>query len=102
MEIGTNSGTILAVYLALLLFGMGFNWLVAWAETKKYMEGYTAFAVVAGVGITLAVTAIFSPIYALITLGAFAASGLPMVAGSIYRHVKARQAEQEAIKHDKG
>lgn len=82
---------ILAGYLFLLLFGMLFNLAISEFERRGWLEGYTALAVVLGVLVTLAVVSVFSWQFALITLGAFVCSGAPMIAGSIYRHVRSRE-----------
>ena len=93
-EIKPEFSLILVVYLALFLFGIGYNWLITWMESRNYLEGYTAFAVVFGVGVTVALTAIVNWQYALITTGAFLASGLPMIFGSIWRYVRTREKDQ--------
>lgn len=95
-----NMGALAALYLGLLLFGIGFNLLVAWLERKGYLNGYTSLAVVVGVGITVAATAVISPAFALITVVAFIASGTPMIAGSIWRHVRQREQELERLRRE--
>lgn len=89
---------IALVYVGLLVFGIAFNALIAWSERRKYLEGYVALAVVAGVLCTLAGVALIDFTAALLVLGAFVCSGAPMVAGSIARHVEARRKEQEYVK----
>ena len=101
MNIGTVSGAnwdlIGAIYLGLLLFGIGYNHLTAWLERNGYSEGYTAYLVVGGVGVTVAATSLLSMQWALVTAGAFAASGLPMVLGSMWRYMQRRREAREAI-----
>lgn len=82
---------ILAGYLFLLLFGLVFNLAISVMERRGWLEGYVALAVALGVLVTLAVVSWFSWQFALITLGAFVCSGAPMIAGSIYRHVRSRE-----------
>lgn len=101
MGIQLDFSLILAIYVVLLLFGMGYNALVSWAEKHHYLEGYTAFAVVLGVGVTIGMTAVISLAFALVTAGAFVASGLPMIVGSIWRHVRAREMEQADVRQAK-
>ena len=84
-----------AVLFGLLMFGVAFNYWVGLLGEKK--EGYTALLVVIGVGMTLIGVAIVSWQSALLVLLAFAASGTPMIAGDIYRAVKAREEAKARI-----
>lgn len=95
MMIWPDFGLLLAAIVILLLLGIGYNLLIAEWERKKYLEGFTSLAVVVGVLITLLVEAGLNWQAAVLTLICFAASGLPMVAGSIWRYIKARKAFQE-------
>lgn len=92
--------SLLAGGLFLILFGIGYNTVVTHLERRKLSEGYTAILVAVGVIITLGIVAIFDWLGALIALGAFACSGSPMIAGSIYRHMQARAAEQKRVVDD--
>ncbi len=47
---------------------------------------------------TLAATAMISLVYALLTLDAFTASGLPMIIGSMTRHMVERERELQALR----
>jgi hypothetical protein len=98
MNIQPNISLILAVYAILLTFGTGFNALIALLERRGFLEGYTAIAVVVGVSITLAGIAVIDPWASLYAIGGFAASGLPMVVGSWWRHVQARRLGQAAMR----
>lgn len=103
-EIRLDLGIILAVFFALVLFGIGYNALVAWLERKGYTEGYLSIIVALGVFVTLCGVAVLSVQAALISLGAFAATGTPMIIGSIARYLKARDEAKRAIVeeiHDK-
>jgi len=93
---GSTVPILLAIYLALLLFGIGYNLLTAWAEKTGFIKGYTSLFVVGGVAITVVATAVISPAFALVTAGAFIASGTPMIVGSMVRHKREelRQLEQ--------
>lgn len=90
--------TLLLIYLFLLAFGILYNLVIAWLDTHGYLEGYTSLAVVAGVLVTLAGLAIILPLAALIALGAFAASGIPVIIGSIWRHVRNREQDQTDVR----
>ena len=86
---------LIAVLFALLMFGAAFNTWVGHLGDKK--EGYTALLVAIGVGMTLIGVAIVSWQSALLVLLAFAASGTPMIAGDIYRAVRAREEAKQRI-----
>lgn len=97
---GQNLGVIAAVYLALVLFGIGFNYLTAHAEKTGYIHGYSSIFVTAGVLVTLAGLAVFNVLFALLALGAFAASGTPMVIGSIARYMDERKRHIDQLKQE--
>jgi hypothetical protein len=104
-EIRLDLGIVLAVFLGLVLFGIGYNALVAWLERRSYTEGYLSLIVALGVFVTLCGVAILSIQAALLSLGAFIATGTPMILGSIARYLKARENMIKAIiaevkKHD--
>jgi hypothetical protein len=98
-EIGTSSGA-LWVGIGLLLAGVAYNRVVEWIEQRGYDEGYTALLVVVGVGLTLVGVAILDLGAAALALAAFALSGLPMVTGSIWRHVRRRERAQAALRRE--
>jgi len=97
---GINTGVLAALYLGLLLFGIGFNALTAWAERNGYIKGYTSLFVALGVGLTVAATAVINLAFALVTAVAFIASGLPMIVGSLLRHMQEREAELERLRQE--
>lgn len=99
-EIKPDFGLYLAVFLGLLLFGIGYNAFVSWAERKGYTEGYMSLIVAFGVAMTLFGVAILSIQAALVTLLGFIASGLPMTIGSIWRYIQAREQSKLAIKRE--
>lgn len=96
-EIGSNSGAILAVFLSLALFGIGYNAFVAWMGRRGYTEGYLSLIVALGVFATLCGVAVLSIQAALLALMAFAASGTPMILGSIIRYLKKREDMKRSI-----
>lgn len=100
---GSALPTLAAIYMTLLLFGIGYNYLTEKAESTGFIRGYTSLFVVAGVAVTVAATAVISLAFALVTAGAFAASGTPMIVGSMVRHKREelRQLQQarEAARH---
>lgn len=89
---------IISVYLILVIVGIGYNALVAWIERNGYQHGYTSILVIGGVLITLTGVAVIDVRAALVCLGAFAATGLPMVIGSIWREVRLREEIIKQIK----
>ena len=99
MSIKPDLSLVIAVLLALVLFGTGYNQLISWMERTRIIEGYTALMVAVGVAVTLAAIAIICGWQVgLIALAAFAASGAPMLIGSLWRYARARHAEQKALR----
>jgi hypothetical protein len=96
-EIGHNFGSILAVFFGLVLFGVGYNAFVEWAERRGYTEGFVSLLVACGVFVTLGGIAIISWQAALLALIGFIASGTPMIVGSIWRYLRAREEAKRAI-----
>lgn len=103
MQIGIESERIMAVIGGLFFFGLSYAALVNALHTRGYSEGYTAFLVVFGVLITLAMSTLLhhqDPLIDLVMeLSCFAASGLPMIGNDWLRHVQARKAEQDYLAH---
>ena len=95
MENGRILGAI-GVYSLALTFGIFYNWAIGIVERRKMLEGLTWLQVVVGVAVTLALATILIGIEILWVIGAFAASGLPMAIGSLYRYEVARQNERKA------
>jgi cyanate permease len=100
ISIRLNSSTILAVFGMLVLFGILYNLLVGWLERKGYHEGYVAFLVAFGVLITLCGVSLISWQASMLVLIGFIASGLPMILGSVYRHVRRREKDLLSAIHD--
>lgn len=96
IQIGCQTGCESALYvitaISLLTFGLCYNLTVGWLEDNGYDQGYTSFLVVIGILITLI---LIIPIIGLTTFAiltfAFTFSGLPMIIGHIWRHVRERQ-----------
>lgn len=92
---GINWDAIWVTSAALLAFGTLYNYLVLHLSRRGHNDGYTWLLVVIGVGITILAAGFTIGWTAVILLGIyFAASGLPMAIGDIYRHILARRAER--------
>jgi hypothetical protein len=99
MEFSPYFSLILAViYMALHLFGWGFNALIGWAERTGRLEGHTAYAVAGGVTVTLAPFAFVGSVSIWWVYVAFVASGTPMILGAWWRHTTARKGEQDTLR----
>jgi hypothetical protein len=96
-EIRLDFGAIAAVFLGLVLFGIGYNAFVAWLERRGYTEGYLSLIVAIGVFVTLCGVAVLSIEGALLALGAFVATGAPMIIGSIARYLRKRDEMKRSI-----
>lgn len=99
MDIGVDSGTV-AVLIGLGAFGAAYNAAVGWLQRHGYEEGYNSLLVVAGVAATLLGVAIVNLNAAALCLAAFCVTGLPMVAGSVWRHARRRERAQDAIRRE--
>lgn len=96
MEMGLWFGMVVGF---LFVFGVAFNLLIGWVERQGWLDGFTALAVVVGVGVTLLAAGIligFEDV--LVVLVCFAASGAPMVLGSWWRYVNRRSQERVDIR----
>jgi uncharacterized membrane protein (DUF485 family) len=82
--------------LFLVTFGVAYNWWVGSLANRK--EGYVAMLVAIGVAVTLGIVAVISWQSALLVLGAFVASGTPMIVGDIVRSIRMRE---QAIKYQR-
>ncbi len=97
MEIGikTNDVHIVITLAALFVGGVIYNHGVALLGDRQ--RGFTSLIVAFGVLFTLAGIAIIDWQCAQITLAGFAASGTPMIIGSIARYIAKRHAEESAL-----
>ena len=90
------------VFTILLGFGIGYNGLVASLERQGHDRGYMGFIVALGCGVTLIGAGFLVGWEAVAwTTGCFAASGIPMMMGSVARHVRARaRARRELLERN--
>lgn len=80
-------------------FGIAYNYFVSRLNRRGWSEGYTAMLVVVGVSITvIGSIAMIGMTNALYMLAAFVASGLPMIAGDVLRHVRKREKQLESLR----
>lgn len=88
---------LLPLFLAELVFGLLYAWLIHWLGMNGYMKGQTAWSVVVGDAATLFIQWLFFRVTwnPFVTLGCFACSGLPMVITYLYRY----QLKVEKAKH---
>lgn len=98
MDIKPDYSLILAIYIALLAFGLGYNALVARLERSGLLEGFTWLAVVVGTSVVLGALALIDLRFAMIATGAFIAAGTPMAGGAIVRYITTRKAVQDALR----
>ena len=94
--------TYVIVLVALFGFGIGYNRLVGKLEHQGHDRGYMGFIVALGCAVTLAGTGFIVGLGPVLwALVCFAASGIPMIVGSISRYCRARtQQRQECLDHD--
>ena len=97
-----NCPIYVPILLGLAVFGVAYNRWVESLEKNGHDRGYMGFIVALGCGVTLAGAAFIVGLEpALWTLICFAASGIPMIAGSVDRYCQARkQQRQECLEHD--
>ena len=82
---------MIGVLVVLFVSSLIFDRLVGAWEEKQYDRGYTAFLVALGVGYTVALMGLVIGLrHMLYVLAGFAASGGPMIAGSVMRYVRQR------------
>lgn len=82
--------------VALFLFGWLYNHAVQWLERNGYEDGFTSLLVVGGTAVTLLGLAAIDPHAAMWAIACFAASGTPMVLGSIWRYLQRRKDQAAA------
>jgi hypothetical protein len=115
-----NLGLIWGPIGGLFAFGYLYDRFVGWLEREGYDEGYTAILVVVGTLVTLLASIpvdvavlqfslgearspwAIAPVLFLGKLATFAASGAPMVVGSITRYAKRRRQGQEPYRNGGG
>lgn len=96
-QTGADPGTIGLVIITSLFFGIIYAIAIYQLKKTNRLNGYTAFAVVIGVLITVALSAFIIGIpNALYVIMAFTCSGVPMIFGDIIAHQEEeRQKEAE-------
>jgi len=98
---GALSGRVLALYPLALLVGVAYAWVIHRIESTGRAEGYAWLMVVVGVVLTLALCAPVIGLEATVAVGAmFVATGVPMIAVTIYRYEKARGEARRALYDD--
>lgn len=85
-----------AILVGLFFFGVAYDQLMARLEARK--DDFVAFMVVFGVLVTLGGVALVDWQGALLALGMFAASGLPMIVGSMARSMRKRERELQELR----
>lgn len=90
-----SSTLFFSVLMGLFLFGVVYDQVVSWLERTNRQRGFVSLLVVAGVAVTVGASIpLIGLQHAEMLLALFAASGLPMVSGSIWRHMQRRAAEE--------
>lgn len=98
---GALSGRVLTMYPLALLVGVAYAWVIHRIESKARAEGYTWLEVVVGVVATLVLCVPVVGIEAsLAVLSIFVATGVPMIAVTIYRYEQARGEARRALYDD--
>lgn len=97
-----NEWRTVAVLLALAGFGYGYNRWVARMERQGHDQGYMGFIVAFGCAVVVGGWAVITLDLAgaVVLLAAFAAAGVPMMAGSVQRHLRARSEEARALREE--
>ena len=87
------------VLISLVLFGCGYNALTKWLERNKFERGFVSLLVAGGAAVTvLAAGFLIGFEQSLIVLACFAASGLPMMVGSVARYIADRAADEKTAR----
>lgn len=97
MNIYLDLSRVLAVYIALLVFGSIYNLVVNWLDRKGYLEGFTWLAVAVGCTVTILGIAVIDWQVAVAVLGAFIFSGIPMIWGAVAAYVVKREHSQHSM-----
>lgn len=93
---------VAAVLFGLVCFGLYYNRFVECLEDQGKDRGFMSFLVTLGCSVTILAFALMTSAWgaaALVTL-CFAASGTPMIIGSVSRYAQARKREEVAIRTD--
>ena len=97
-----NCPIYVPILLALAVFGYIYNRWVDSLEKWGHDRGYMGFIVALGCAVTLAGAALIIGLEPVLwAFVCFAASGIPMIAGSVGRYCRARaQQKRECLDHD--
>ena len=89
---------VVGIFIALGLFGVAYNRLIAWMEREGHTTGYLAFLVAFGVAVTGVGWGLITRRWGdvLLLCGCFVASGTPMIIGSMARYMRARARDRAA------
>lgn len=107
MEPGISTLIAVRALLAIMVLGLAawaYDRLIAHLVQHGYLDGYAALAVAAGCAVVLLVAlwvvwplGLTAWVAVTITAGLFVPAGLPMILGSIKRHVAARERELQRL-----
>lgn len=93
-QFGIDSGAFSVTLICLFVFGLAFNQIIDWMHKRGLNEGYTWLEVVLGTAVTVIASGFTLGWSVVVVMFAyFAASGLFMAGGDIWRHMKARENE---------
>lgn len=100
MTINCDFSLISAIYILLIAYGIGYGALIEMADRRGYTEGFAWLAAGIWALVTVGAMAAICWQMALVLLGAFLCSGLPIAARMIWRFWQLREHEQEAIRRN--
>lgn len=91
-QIGCQPALYYITIIALLTFGILYNFLVGWMEKHHYTEGYTSFLVAVGVIATLLLILPIIGLTVFVILAiAFTCTGIFMIIGHVGRYMRDRR-----------
>jgi len=99
-KFGANPALFGLIATLLVVWGVFFNEVTAYSERKRWTEGYLSLYVALGVAGTLVGVAFLDLGAALLAAAGFVCTGLPMIVGSVLRHMRRREAEQRAAREE--
>lgn len=99
VQTGHDLGTIGLVIITSILFGIIYALSIYQLKKHNRLEGYTAFAVVIGVLITIALSAFIIGIAnALYVILVFICTGTPMIIGDIIAHQEEERTKEAELR----
>lgn len=89
--------TYISIFLGELVFGWAYNSLIDLLSRKKALDPYISYAVALGVAVTVAIPTLVFGLFdwALLMLGSFICSGIPMIIGSMRRNYETTKAARQ-------